>query len=105
MINQSNLKSKALADTIFYLKSLNLPLKKKMIGQGYDGTSSMSGKEKDVHAIVKESCPLAAYVHCSSHVLNLLLVKFCAIPEIHSTFDFIGDITRFLNQAVKEMHE
>ena len=43
MINQSNLKGKALADTI--LSHLNLPLGK-MTGQGYDGASSMSGKEK-----------------------------------------------------------
>ena len=64
MINQSNLKSKAIADTILsHLKFLNLPLKK-MIGQGNDGTSSMSGKEKGVQAIVKESCPLAVYIHC-----------------------------------------
>ena len=37
---------KAIADTILsHLKSLNLPLEK-MIGQGYDGASSMSGKKK-----------------------------------------------------------
>ena len=53
MINQSNLKGKAIADTILsHLNSLNLPLKK-MIGQGYDRASSMSGKEKGVQAIVK----------------------------------------------------
>ena len=46
-------------------------------------------KEKGVEAIVKESCPLVAHVHCSAHVLNLVLVKSCAIPEIHTTFDFI----------------
>ena len=79
-----------------HLMSLSLPLDK-TIGQGYDGTSSMSGKEKGVQTIVKESCPLAVHssVHCSAHVLNLVLVKPCAIPEIHSTFDFIGDIARF----------
>ena len=76
-----------------------------MIGQGYDGASSMSGKEKGVQAIVKESCPLVVYVHCSGHGLNLVLVKSCAVPEIHSTFDFIRDITSFLNQAVNEMHD
>ena len=53
MINQSNLKGKASADTILsHLKSLNLLLEK-MIGQDYDGASSMYGKEKDVQAIVK----------------------------------------------------
>ena len=64
-----------------------------MIGQSYDGVSSMSRKEKGVQAIVKESCPRAVYVHCLAHVLNLVLVKSCAIPEIHSAIDFIEDIT------------
>ena len=63
MINQLNLKDKALADTILsYLKSPNLTLEK-MIGQGYDGASSTSGKEKGVQPIVKESYPLAVYVN------------------------------------------
>ena len=45
MINQSNLKDKALADTVlFHLKFLNLPLKK-MIDHGYYGASSTIGKK------------------------------------------------------------
>ena len=105
MINQSNLKGKALADTILsHLKSLNLPSEKR-IGHGYDEASSKSGKRKDVQAIIKEPCPLAVYVYCSAHVLNLVLVKSCGIPKIHSTFDFIENIASFLNQAVKEMHD
>ena len=75
MINQSNLKDKALANTIlFYLKFLYLCLEK-VNGQGYGGVSSMSGKEKGVQAIVKESSSLAVYVYCSAHVLNLDLVQ------------------------------
>ena len=93
------MKGKALADTILsHLKSLNLLLEK-MIGQGYNGASSMSGKEVGVRAIVKESCSLAAYGHHLAHIL----VKFCALPKTHSTFYFIGNITSFLNQAVKKM--
>ena len=92
------MKGKALADTILsHLKSLNLHLEK-MIGQGYDRASSMSGKEKSVQAIVKESCPLAVNVRRLAHVLSLVFVKSCAKPDIHSTFDFIGDI------AAEEMH-
>ena len=81
-------------------KSLNLPLEK-MIGQDYDGASSMYGKEKGVQAIVKESCPLTVYVHCSAHLLNLVLVKSCAIPKIQSTFDFIGDIVSLFKSSSK----
>ena len=46
MIDQSDLKGKALADTILsYLKSLYLHLKK-MIGQGCNGASFKSEKGK-----------------------------------------------------------
>ena len=41
----------------------------------------MSGKEK-VQAIVEESCPPAAYVHGLALVMNLVLIKSYAIPEI-----------------------
>ena len=89
MINQSNLKSKALADTILsHLKSPNWPLEE-MIGQGYDGVNSMPGKEKGVQAIAKDSCLVAKDVHCSAHVLNLVLVKSCAIYGFHSTLYFL----------------
>ena len=39
--------------------------------------------------------------HCSANVLNLALVKSCAIPETHSTFDFIGNIASFLKSSSK----
>ena len=101
MINQSNLKGKTLADTFLsHLKSLNLPLKN-MIGHVYDGANSMSEKEKDVQEIVKKSCPLAVYVHCSTPILNSVLVKSCAIPEIHNIFDFIKDIVNFFTSSSK----
>ena len=48
MINQSNLKGKALADTILsHLKSLHLPLEK-MIGQIYDGKKRHSSNCKSL---------------------------------------------------------
>ena len=99
LINQTNLKGKALAETILsYLKSLNLPIKK-IIGQGYDGASAMSGEEKGVQAIVRESCPLAVYVHCAAHVLNLVLVNSCAIPQAH--LNLLVKLLDFLNLVAK----
>ena len=66
-----------------------------MVGQGYDEASFMSAKEKGFRAVVRQSCPQAVDVHCSEHVLNLVLVKSCAIPEIEGTFDFKGNIASF----------
>ena len=67
MINQSNLKGKTLADTILsHLTYLNLFLEK-MVGQGYDGASFMSGKEKGLQAIVRvlpTSCICSLFGTC-----------------------------------------
>ena len=61
MINRPNLNAIALADAILpHLKSLNLSLEK-VIGQGYDGASSMPGKGKGVQAVVREYCPQAVW--------------------------------------------
>ena len=52
-----------------------------MIGQGYVGARSMSVKEKDIQAVVRESCLQAVCVHCSVHVLNIVFIKSCAIQS------------------------
>ncbi|CAH0563002.1 unnamed protein product [Brassicogethes aeneus] len=44
-------------------------------GQGYDGAASMSGKYNGVQAHIKKLHPLAHYVHCSAHNLNLAVSK------------------------------
>ena len=60
-------------------------------------------RSSDCERILPTSC--LRFVHCSADALNLVLVKSCAIPEIHSSIDFVGDIASFLNQAVKEMND
>ena len=98
VINQSNLKDKALADTTWsHLKSLNL---EKMIGLGYDEASFMFRKKKRRSC----NCKRVAF-HFSANVLNLVVVKPYAVPKNHGAIDFIRDIASFLNQAVKEMHD
>lgn len=45
------------------------------IGQAYDGASVVSGKHAGVNAIIKDRvAPLANYIHCFNHRLNLVLV-------------------------------
>ncbi|XP_011407407.1 PREDICTED: zinc finger MYM-type protein 1-like [Amphimedon queenslandica] len=46
----------------------------KMVSQGYDGASIMSGHCSGVQTRVREFAPLAVYIHCYAHVLNLVLV-------------------------------
>jgi hypothetical protein len=46
----------------------------KLVNQGYDGASVMSGQYTGVQAHVREFAPYAVYVHCYAHILNLVLV-------------------------------
>uniref|UniRef100_A0A1X7SQ03 DUF4371 domain-containing protein n=1 Tax=Amphimedon queenslandica TaxID=400682 RepID=A0A1X7SQ03_AMPQE len=66
---------RALADKItatlmdFYL---NLSF---LRGQGYDGAGNMAGSVKGTAALITEEYPLALYLHCALHCLNLAVVK------------------------------
>lgn len=44
-------------------------------GQGYDGAGNMAGKTKGAAALITADYPLALYLHCASHCLNLAIVK------------------------------
>jgi len=58
------------------LKVMGLNYRNKLIAQGYDGASVMSGKHKGVAALVQaEAAPLALYIHCHAHRLILLIVS------------------------------
>ena len=54
------------------LQDLGLNIKS-MVGQCYDGTTSMSGVQKGVAARMQEIVTEAVYVHCCAHRLNLTL--------------------------------
>ena len=63
----------------------------------------MSAKEKSVQAIVRvlpSSCIRSLFGKCIEFSFDkkTLLNK---LPEIHSTFDFIGDIASFLKSSSK----
>ena len=49
-----------------------LEYKSSLVGQGYDGTSVMSGAHSGVAARIKVEAKHAVYVHCNAHCLNLV---------------------------------
>ena len=55
-----------------------------LVGQGYDGAAAMSGIYNGVQAVVKEKYPLATYVHCASHCLNLTIAKAASVQSIRN---------------------
>ena len=58
----------------------------KMVSQGYDGASVMSGHCTGVQTKVREFAPYAAYIHCYAHVLNLVLVD--SVKSVSCAYEF-----------------
>ncbi|CAH2011508.1 unnamed protein product [Acanthoscelides obtectus] len=53
----------------------------KLIAQSHDGASVMSGELNGVQKIIKETYPLANYVHCYAHQLNLIMTSACSVNK------------------------
>ena len=74
----------------------------KLVGQGYDGATTMSSSKKGVQSRIIQHHPNAMYVHCRSHVLNLAIAKSCeSVPSIRDLFDNVGKLTWFLTGSAK----
>jgi hypothetical protein len=60
-----------------YLESLNRYgiQVDKIRAQAYDCASNMSGKHMGAQVVVQRQYPLATYVHCKAHCLNLAITK------------------------------
>ena len=56
------------------------------VGQGYDGASVKKGHVSGVKFLVQKEAPLANYVHCFNHRLNLVIVD--VLKGIKKATDF-----------------
>ena len=59
-------------------------------GQGYDGAGAMAGRISGVAARIPGQYPLAFYVHCFSHKLNLVIVNACRVQAIRNAMGVIS---------------
>jgi hypothetical protein len=76
--------------------------KDKLIGQSYDGAAVMSGEHRGVQAKIREVCPMAVFVPCYAHILNLVLSRSLEnISELKIFFGYINKIVRFFNKSSK----
>ncbi|XP_041362805.1 52 kDa repressor of the inhibitor of the protein kinase-like [Gigantopelta aegis] len=87
-------------EIIHILENLGIPLKD-MRGQGYDGASNMSSGRVGVQAKIREHAPLATYVHCSGHCLNLVISHACNIPEVRNMIDKLKNCCLFFRNSPK----
>uniref|UniRef100_A0A6I8SVT0 TTF-type domain-containing protein n=1 Tax=Xenopus tropicalis TaxID=8364 RepID=A0A6I8SVT0_XENTR len=73
----------------------------KLYGQGYDGCSTMAGKEGGVQAKIKEKYPRAIFVYCASHKLNLVVNDLKAVPDIRNAIGSGKAIIKFFRESPK----
>jgi len=92
---------KGLAKVIVYsLMQLGVNLNY-MRGQGYDGASTMSGQFNGVQSHIRTLYPLAVYVHCCSHSLNLAVSDACTVTPIRNCMGTLGNICTVFASSAK----
>ena len=67
----------------------------KCVGQGYDGCSTMAGKDGGVQKILREKYTRGLYFHCASHKLNLVVNDLNQLAVIRNTVATIKEIIDF----------
>lgn len=78
---------RCLADKIVSsLQSYGLNLNN-LRGQAYDGAGNMAGSSRGMAALISAEYPLALYLHCASHCLNLAVVKSLQVTYKCSKYD------------------
>ena len=65
--------------------------------QSYDNASNISGKYNGMQAVIHQKCPLAEYVPCASHSLNLVSQSpvRCCLESVRF-FGFVQSLYSFL---------
>ena len=70
-------------------------------GQGYDGAGNMASHIRGTASRIKAQVPLATYVHCFSHKLNLVIVGACQVQSIRNAMGIISKVAFFFENSPK----
>ena len=86
---------RCLADKIITtLQSYGLDLTK-LRGQAYDGAGNMAGSVRGTAALITAQYPLALYLHCASHCLNLAVVKSLQVTSVRNMMGVVDRVYVF----------
>lgn len=64
-------------------------------GQAYDGAGNMAGSGNGTAALISAQYPLALYLHCASHCLNLAVVKSLQITSVRNMMGIVERVYLF----------
>lgn len=97
----SGTSGRAVADKmISFLKIHGLDLTK-LHGEAYDGARNMSGKINGAAALISSQYPLALYIHCASHCLNLSVVTSLEEISIRNMIGVVNRVSLFFSAHPK----
>jgi len=99
-IKESSKTGAAIASAILtFLSTNNLDIQN-LRGQGYDNGSNMKGKNNGVQQLILDKNPLAFFVPCACHSLNLVINDAAdASLESFSFFSIVQEIFNFFSRS------
>ena len=71
----------------------------KLRSQAYDGAGNMSGGTRGAASLITAQYPLALYLHCASHCLNLAVVKSLEETNIRNMMGVVDRISVFFSAS------
>ncbi|XP_015164031.1 zinc finger MYM-type protein 1-like [Solanum tuberosum] len=95
LVHVSDTSACSLKKAIYSLLSVHSLSPSKIRGQSYDGASNKKGEINGLKTLIMKDSPLAYYIHCFAHQLQLTLV---AIAKKHlDVEDFFDHVSNVLN--------
>ena len=92
----------AIASTVLE-KLMELGLNREYLrGQGYDGSGSMAGIRKGASSIILQEYPLATYIHCCSHILNLSIASSCSHVLVCNMMGVVSKVSKFFEHGKRQ---
>ena len=88
------------AAILAHLSRIGVDLQK-LVGQGYNGASTVAGHVSGVQKRIREKYPRAIFVHCAAHCLNLVINDQSKVPIVRSTCDIIRKTIFFFRESPK----
>jgi hypothetical protein len=71
----------------------------------FDGASKMSGSKKGVRALLKVHAPKLVFVHCRSHLLQLVLVRVAGlVPDVKRTLSMLSKLYSPFQHSPKRLN-
>ena len=101
LVEMSSVSAESISAAILaHLSRIGVDLQK-LVGQGYDGASTMAGHVSGVQKCIRKKYSPAIFVHCVSHCLNLVINDQSKVSIVRSTCDSIKETIRFFQESPK----